>query len=345
MYTELDNNEVIIADELGKRRRYSKPLYTTYFGEMYYGLSEKVLSHNKIKEKYEGKVQLIFTSPPFPLNAKKKYGNLTGKKYIKWLSKFANLFKNYIVEDGSIVIEIGNAWEPKKPIMSTVVIKSLLEFLEKGNLNLCQEFVWFNPAKLPSPVQWVNVKRIRVKDSFTKIWWMSKIENPKADNRRVLQEYSSRMKSLIKNQKYNSGRRPSAHKIGETSFLTYNEGAIPPNVIDGDYVESLTNILKGSNTGSVEKYQSYCRGNGIASHPARMPSSLAEFFIKFLTSENDIVLDPFAGSNTTGYVAESLNRRWVGIEANWNYAPHSLARFPINNIVSTGREIQINSKT
>jgi site-specific DNA-methyltransferase (cytosine-N4-specific) len=344
MKTDYKKYTINIADELGKRRRYARPLYTTQLGEMYCGLSEKLLTHKLFQEKYKGKVQLIFTSPPFPLNAKKKYGNLTGKKYIKWLASFAQLFTDYVTDEGSIVIEIGNAWEPGKPVMSTVVIKSLLKFLEKGDLNLCQEFVWYNPAKLPSPVQWVNVERIRVKDSFTKIWWMSKTENPKADNRRVLKEYSNSMKKLIKSQKYNAGKRPSAHSIGEKSFLKNNNGAIPPNVIDADYVETLTNILKGSNTGSIDSYQMYCRENSFPAHPARMPSPLVEFFIKFLTDENDIILDPFAGSNTTGYTAESLNRKWVSIEASWDYAPHSLSRFPIESIISTGKEITLENK-
>lgn len=339
MKNDLNEYIINISDEPGERRRYSKPLYTTQQGEMYCGLSEKLLMNKSFQEKYKGKVQLIFTSPPFPLNLKKKYGNLTGEKYIKWLASFAQLFTDYVTDDGSIVIEIGNAWEPGKPVMSTVVIKSLLNFLEKGDLNLCQEFVWYNPAKLPSPVQWVNIERIRVKDSFTKIWWMSKTEKPKADNRRVLKEYSKSMKKLITNQKYNAGKRPSAHKIGEKSFLKNNKGAIPPNVIDGDYVETLTNILKGSNTGAIDAYQKYCRENSVPAHPARMPSSLAEFFIKFLTDEGDTVLDPFAGSNTTGHTAEILNRKWVSIEANWGYAPHSVSRFPVESITSTGKEI------
>ena len=41
-------------------------------------------------------------------------------------------------------------------------------------------------------------------------------------------------------------------------------------------------------------------------HPARMPADLVEFFVKFVTDENDLVFDPFGGSNTTGAVAENL---------------------------------------
>ena len=74
---------------------------------------------------------------------------------------------------------MGNSWEPGEPVMSTLALRSLLEFQSKNGLHLCQEFIWQNPAKLPSPAQWVNIERIRVKDSFTKLWWMSPNVKPK----------------------------------------------------------------------------------------------------------------------------------------------------------------------
>lgn len=157
---------------------------------MYCGLSDELLRRPKLRKEH-GKAQLIFTSPPFPLNTKKKYGNLNGKEYIRWLANFAPVFTEFLKPDGSIVLEIGNAWEPGEPVMSTVVLKALLRFLEKGGLYLCQEFIWYNPARLPSPVQWVNVERIRVKDAFTRLWWMSPTTKPKADNSKVLREYSA----------------------------------------------------------------------------------------------------------------------------------------------------------
>jgi site-specific DNA-methyltransferase (cytosine-N4-specific) len=225
-------------------------------------------------------------------------------------------------------MEIGNAWQRGEPVMSTTVLRALLKFLDEGRLHLCQEFIWYNPARLPSPIQWVNVERSRVKDAFTRIWWMSPVTRPKADNRRVLREYSASMKSLIRSKKYNSGPRPSEYVIGKTSFVADNGGAIPPNVIGADGLPSLTNILKGTNTRSSEQYQLFCRENDLPLHPARMPSELAEFFIKFLTERGDLVMDPFAGSNTTGSVAERLERKWLSFEARFDYAGTSLSRFP-----------------
>jgi site-specific DNA-methyltransferase (cytosine-N4-specific) len=310
----------------GVRLRPETPLYSTRAGSLFLGRSDDLLKLPAFK-KFQGKAQLIFTSPPFPLNTKKKYGNLTGSAYIKWLSEFAPSLCDLLTPDGSIVIEIGNAWQRGEPVMSTTVLKALISFLESGGLHLCQEFVWYNPARLPSPVQWVNVERSRVKDAFTRIWWMSPVTRPKADNRRVLREYSSSMKSLIKNKKYNAGRRPSQHNIGPKSFAIDNGGAIPPNVLGADDLPSLTNILKGSNTRSSEKYQTFCRENRLTLHPARMPQELAEFFIRFLTDEGDLVVDPFAGSNTTGEVAEKNGRKWLSFESQFNYAAASMSRF------------------
>lgn len=283
----------------------------------------------------------MFTSPPFPLNTKKRYGNLQGEQYIDWFAQFAPLLRNLVRNDGSIVIEIGNAWESGRPIMSTLVLRALLRFLEKGGLSLCQEFVWYNPARLPSPIQWVNVERIRVKDAFTRIWWMSPSDRPKADNRRVLRAYSDSMKKLIKTGKYNAGPRPSEHNIGKNSFKTDNKGAIPPNVLNGDDALSLSTLLKGTNTHSHDQYQLFCRDRDIRLHPARMPLELAEFFVRFLTDEKDLVLDPFAGSNTTGAVAERLGRRWLSCEANWDYASSSVSRFTPSTIVATCDDIYL----
>ena len=284
---------------------------------MFCGLAEDVLSRSA-GSALKSKVQLIFTSPPFPLNRKKRYGNRSGSEYVDWLAAFGPLFRDLLSSDGSIVIELGNAWEPGRPVMSTLALKALIELQEKGNLQLCQEFICYNPARLPSPAQWVTVERIRVKDAYTRLWWLAPSDRPKADNRRVLQPYSAAMRRLLKNKKYNAGRRPSQHVIGAESFLKDHEGSIPPNV------------LTIANTNSNDAYQQHCRDYGLTGHPARMPIELPSFFISFLTEPGDVVLDPFAGSNTTGYAAEMLKRRWVSVEASEVYAADSEARFYLN---------------
>jgi DNA modification methylase len=289
--------------------------YATSSGMMYVSLIESFLDSEQ-GQKARGSVQMILTSPPFPLNRKKKYGNKTGEEYLTWLRDLAPRLTEMLTSDGSIVIELGNAWEPGSPVMSTLALEALLAFKEAGKLNLCQQFVCHNPARLPSPAQWVNVERIRVKDSFTHIWWMSPTQRPKADNRRVLTEYSEEMKTLLARRNYNGGPRPSGHQIGHVSFFRDNGGAIPPNV------------LIQPNTVSSDRYREYCRERAIKAHPAPMQLEVVRFFVKMLTDPGDLVLDPFGGSNSTGAMAEELRRSWIAIEPNRDYVAGSLGRFP-----------------
>ena len=310
-------------------------------GFIYNENSFDLIRNKSFLKKYEGKINLIITSPPFALNNQKSYGNHEGnsrpnasyeklgaKSYIKWFSDYAKPLVNLLAKDGSIVIELGNSWTQGEPTMSLTTYEALKNFMEKGNLKLCQEFIWNNTAKLPGPAQWVTKKRLRAKDSFTKIWWFSKTAYPKADNRKVLKPYSKAMEKLLKRQMYNAGKRSSGHKISAESFLNRNKGAIPSNVFNNEnfYYEDLPSVIDVSNT-ITTKYAMYCKKKGIKTHDARMPLHIVSFFIDFLTDEGDKVLDPFAGSNTTGYVASLKKRKWISIELDRDYIRGGLGWF------------------
>lgn len=288
--------------------------YSTACGTAYWGRVED-LATGKVGRELAGSVRLIITSPPFPLNRKKAYGNLAGDEYKKWLASVMSELTDLLAPDGSLVVEIGNSWVPRSPEMSTLPIETLLEIKREANLALCQQFVVHNPARLPSPVQWVNIERSRVKDTFTNVWWFSRTPRPNADNRRVLNEYSDAMRKLLDRGVYNAGSRPSGHQIGASSFLKNHGGSIPANVIEA------------SNTTSTDGYASWCKELGVEIHPARMQQEVADFFIRFLTGGGDLVLDPFAGSNTSGAKAESLGRRWVSLDAELDYLRGSIGRF------------------
>lgn len=108
--------------------------YATQWGQMQHAKSDQLLSGTSLAC-FEGKVDLIFTSPPFPLNRKKRYGNEKGEEYVRWLCAFSPLFKKLLTPKGSIAIEMGNSREPSKPVMSTLALRSLLEFHSKNNLH------------------------------------------------------------------------------------------------------------------------------------------------------------------------------------------------------------------
>jgi DNA modification methylase len=309
--------------------------YETKLGKLYIGDSIKELENGTF-DQYLGKVNLIITSPPFPLNNKKKYGNLQGEKYKSWFIRLAPIFEELLSEDGSLVIEIGNSWESERPVQSILHLECLLGLVKNSKLKLIQEFICYNPSKLPSPAQWVTVNRIRTVDSYTHIWWLAKSDFPKADNSKVLRPYSASMKKLLKNQRYNAGKRPSEHVISEKGFLKDQGGSISHNFFEMESIDENRearlpyNVLSYSNTNSNDYYHNACRKNNTIPHPARMNQGIVSFFINFLTDENDIVFDPFAGSNTSGSTAEKLRRRWVSIEIDKEFANQSIYRFEDN---------------
>jgi site-specific DNA-methyltransferase (cytosine-N4-specific) len=312
----------------------AKEFYKTKLGKYYLDNSDSLIFEQLYKE-IKGKVQLLFTSPPFPLNKKKKYGNLNGADYKQWFIDLAELYSNILAQDGSIVIELGNTWESKRPVQSLLHLESLIGFVTnpKANLRLCQQFVCYNPSRLPSPAQWVTIERIRTIDSFTHVWWMAKSDYPKANNNNILRPYSDSMKNLLKRKSFNSGIRPSEHRISKKGFLKRHKGSISHNMIEIDPIKEdkpvrlPINVLSMANTSANDYFMKACKEKNVIPHPARMPLDLVAYFIEFLTDPGDLVLDPFAGSNTTGYCAEKLNRKWISIEVDKEYAKQSVYRF------------------
>jgi len=308
--------------------------YKSQKGKLVVGDSIKLLK-DKRRTQIRGKTNLIITSPPFPLNNKKKYGNEKGKEYLEWFTNLAPIFSELLTEDGSLVIEIGNSWEAERPIQSLLHLECLMAFVKhpESDFRLIQEFICYNPSKLPSPAQWVTVNRLRAVDSYTHVWWIAKNDYPKADNSKVLRPYSKSMLKLLKKQKYNPGKRPSEHVVSEKGFLKNHGGSIAHNLFEFEPIDDNREVrlphtvLSFSNTNSNSYFLRQCREKGISPHPARMSGGLVNFFIEFLTDEDDLVLDPFSGSNTTGYCAEKLNRRWISFEVKKEYAEQAVIRF------------------
>ncbi len=286
-----------------------KALYVTRLGAAYVGDSRLLL-----RELPDASVNLVITSPPFALHFKKEYGNKDQGDYIPWFLEFAREVKRVLAQDGSFVIDLGGAYESGRPTRSLYHFKLLISLVENLSFYLAQEFYWYNPGKMPAPAEWVTVRRIRVKDSVNCQWWLSKTPNPKADNRKVLVPYSRDMERLIE-KGYRAKQRPSGHNITQ-KWGRDQGGAICSNL-----------IVQGNNDANGT-YLKLCAQAGFKPHPARFPPQLPEFFIKFLTDEGDLVLDIFAGSNTTGAVCEQLRRRWLAFELEPRYLEAGRLRFP-----------------
>lgn len=288
-----------------------KPAYSTTLGSAFVGDSRELL-----RKLPDNSVNLVMTSPPFALQRKKAYGNAEQHAYVDWLAEFGALVFQKLTPDGSLVIDIGGAYEKGVPIRSLYPFRTLIKFCDDIGFSLAEEFYWHNPSKLPSPIEWVNKRKIRTKDSVNTVWWLSKTAWPKANVSNVLAPYSDRMKKLIEDpgKFYTPKMRPSGHDIG-AGFGKDNGGAIPPN------------LLSFPNTESNGRYLAGCKAIGENGHPARFPAKLPEFFIRFLTEPGDVVLDIFAGSNTTGEVAEREGRRWMAFEELPDYVAASAFRF------------------
>lgn len=287
------------------------PLYKTYYGKAYVGDARILLRCLP-----SSSIDLVITSPPFALQRQKEYGNVDQDEYVDWLLSFTPEVKRVIKKTGSFVLDLGGAYRKGRPVRSLYNYRVLTRLCDEQGWNLAEEFFWFNPSKLPSPIEWVNKRKIRVKDAVNTVWWFSKTDFPKADVTNVLNPYSKRMKLLIKNSEkyYTPKERPSGHDISER-FSEDKGGAIPPN------------LLQIPNTESNSQYLRCCKIAGINPHPARFPQNLPKFFITFLTDAGDVVLDIFAGSNTTGAAAEKSGRKWIAFEINRTYLASSAFRF------------------
>jgi site-specific DNA-methyltransferase (cytosine-N4-specific) len=288
-----------------------EPLYTTHYGAAYVGDALELLQGLP-----DGSVDLVLTSPPFALQRQKEYGNVDQDEYVDWLLSFTTEIKRVLKSTGSFVLDLGGAYRRGRPVRSLYNYRVLIRMCDEQGWNLAEEFFWFNPSKLPAPIEWVNKRKIRAKDAVNTLWWFSKTDFPKADITKVLVPYSERMKLLLQNSDkyYSPKKRPSGHDIS-SRFAEDKGGAIPPN------------LLQIPNTESNSQYLRCCQIVGINGHPARFPEKLPEFFIHFLTDVGDTVLDIFAGSNTTGAVAEALGRRWIAFEIDRSYLATSAFRF------------------
>lgn len=286
------------------------PVYITSLGAAYQGDALELL-----EELENESVNLVFTSPPFALQRQKEYGNRKEAEYVDWLIQFAALVKKKLRADGSFVLDLGGAYLKGVPARSLYPFRVLTRFCDELGFVLAEDFYWFNPSKLPSPIEWVNKRKLRAKDAVNTVWWFSKTAWPKADVTKVLAPYSERMKKLIADPDafYTPKKRPSGHDIA-SAFGKDNSGAIP------------SNLLQIPNSESNGRYLNGCAAAGVAAHPARFPAKLPEFFIRYLTDPGDLVVDIFAGSNTTGAVAEREGRRWLAFELDLDYLAASAFR-------------------
>lgn len=216
--------------------------YNSDLGSAFRGNSRELL-----EELPDDSIDLIVTSPPFALQHKKEYGNENQEGYNDWFMEFIPEVRRVLQPHGSFVVEIGGAFKKGYPERSPYQFQLLNRLVDpdEGGMHLAQDFYWYNPAKLPNPIEWVNVRKIRVTDAVTHIWWLTPEINkdsavkegehphPEASNQRVLQEYSDSQKELMETGEFNDGKRSSGWNIDSEAFANDNDGSIPDNLLEG----------------------------------------------------------------------------------------------------------------
>tara|TARA_R110001606_G_scaffold66971_2_gene153682 strand:+ start:20175 stop:21437 length:1263 start_codon:yes stop_codon:yes gene_type:complete len=254
-------------------------------------------------ENLDQEVMLCFTSSPYPLSSPRAYGNVRVEDFVDFICESLKPVIERLSDEGSLVLNLSNdIFLSKSPGRSTYLERVMLALEDRMGLTLMDRIPWINPSKPPGPTRWASITRQQLNVSWEPILWFAK--NPlkvKSDNRRVLVPHTERHARLIaqggesRTTDYGDG----AYRLRAGSFSNPTAGAIPKNVIN-----------RSHRCAWGDQYKRYAEANGLPSHGAGMPYSIAEFFIALLTDVGDLVADPFGGRIMTGRAAESLGRRW-----------------------------------
>ena len=263
-----------------------------------------------LKDVPNNSINLIMTSPPYA-DQIKDYGKVVKKikpnDYIDWFIPRAKEFYRILKEDGSFVLNINDKTDGS--YQNIFVFKLVVALCEVVGFHLVRDYIWYNPATPPNIFSRGNMGR--TKKSHEYCFWFSKSENWTFNIDPIRKPYSTSMMGIIEGKSVKRGERdkntrPSRHNF-DLSHPWDNKGGSDPG-----------SVITVSNTASNGLVQRICKEMGIK-HPARYPEKLVEFFILSGTNPGDIVLDPFAGSGTTGVVACKYNRLYICIDVNSDY--------------------------
>ncbi|MGE8066158.1 DNA methyltransferase [Pseudomonas sp. NPDC089569] len=280
--------------------------FRTDLGVAIFGPSGDIFKNMRIP------VTLCLTSPPYPLAKSRRYGNPDEREIVNFILETLTPIIENLTEDGSLCINTSqDVFMPGSPARSTYIERLILAICDTFNLSLMERAIWSNPSKAPGPVQWASKSRQQLNVGYEPILIFAK--NPhlvKADNRRVLEPHTDRHLKLIANggERREASYSDGAYRLRVGSFGGETAGRIPKNV-----------ITRGHRCAYGLQYQKAATALGLPVHGAGQPLSIADFLIRFLSDEQDLVVDPFGGRMMTGLAAEMLNRTWMCGELNLQY--------------------------
>ncbi|MHB0946945.1 MAG: DNA-methyltransferase [Sedimentisphaerales bacterium] len=239
---------------------------------------------------YKNSVDLIVTSPPYADARKNHYDSIHPDKFAEWFATFHQAFWDSLKPEGSLVINI------KDKVVDGVrhrYVWHTIEKLTSLGWYCIDDYIWHKTN--PMPGYWPN----KLRDGWEYCFHLAKTKKPYFNHDAVRKPIGDWAKTRLANLSENDlTRQNSVNKSGfgrNISRWVGQKTATPSNII------SLP--LVGVNKG----------------HPAVFPPDLPAFFIKLLSPSKGLILDPFAGSGTTGAAAMELGRDCLLIDNNKQY--------------------------
>ena len=234
------------------------------------------------------KVDMIFTSPPYYSMRKNYSGNDDGEigsihvdDYADWFLEFTELFLKVLKPNGSFFLNINDKID--KGVVHPVLDELKYKMRKQGWNMVAKPYIWFKKNAIPTNCKY------RAIDRYEYVFHFSNSNKPKfvADNCRT--EHSEVTKKRFQSPVTTINSRDGVY---ESEMRTLNvKGSLPHNVV----------ITPSESNPSVL-------------HPAPFHVDLADWFVRIGSEEGDVVLDPFAGSSTTGVAALKNNRKYIGID-------------------------------
>lgn len=247
-------------------------------------------------------IDLVITSPPYADTVKygEKVQNFKSYQYVDWITDLFDILYDKVKDDGSFILNINDKIE--SGLRSTYVYQLIISISNYTKWKLYDRYVWYKKSTLPS----TNKKRLN--DRIEYIFHFVKFSNNFKSNMDAVREpYQESSLKRFKNNVHGNDKILS----DGTTILTTKKQSIPNP--------------KGTKPITVFRFDTCSALRGIK-HPAPFHPQLPNFFIKWLTEKNDLVLDPFVGSGTTAISCIMNNRKYIGFDINSKYIKDSRRR-------------------
>lgn len=257
-------------------------------------------------------VQLVFTSPIYPIQSARAYGGIKPAAWVDWMTRLTRLWADLLTDDGIIAVNVADTHIPGMPAISSYLYRYFLSCIDDIGLYEQPPLFWVNPSKMGN-IQWTATERRNPKAAVEYIRYFSTSPFPRRTVDQVLVPRKVTGARAAKDADRPREVRPSGHNITAARF--YGGGdAIPNNV-----------IICGGAPGT-DRYARRCKAAGLPVHPARFPRDLAARVILECTDEGQTVYDPMGGSGTTAEVALDLRRTVITSEPMLSYVQGQMLR-------------------